>query len=326
MSAVRLPRRESIRVGPYRVRLVGGDLGERVHTDRVAGAAHGLAPPPLPDASPPSLALELNHRGIRPAVCPIRGDLTLIGSSADCDVRVLDPSVSNYHCSLLQTAGGVWVVDLLGCGGVTVNGALVRARPPRRRRCMRIGHSLIRLRAEPTHRVTACAFIMPTPLMADPEPSLALEPLGTAIDSAVLPTLDKGELIEAILTPLSEQFDLMRQQMFEQLQQVGVVLFERFTAIQEEQIRAARRAGAVPPRDPRTGRPAGRPGGAVRAAQQRGSVSDPARPGDARSRPPGHESAAPSSSPGPRPTATGMPTATAMECPGPNPTRLRKRR
>ena len=168
-----LPRRESIRVGPYRVRLVGGDLGERAHTDRVVGASNGFAPPPRPDASPPSLALELNHRGIRPALCPIRGDLTLIGSSADCDVRVLDPSVSNYHCSLLHTAGGVWVVDLLGCGGVTVNGAVVRYARLDDGDALRIGHSLLRLRAEPAHSVTACAFTMPTAQMADPEPSLA---------------------------------------------------------------------------------------------------------------------------------------------------------
>ena len=37
------------------------------------------------------------------------------------DVRLVDPSVSGYHCSLIQTGRGVWVVDLLGGGGVRVN-------------------------------------------------------------------------------------------------------------------------------------------------------------------------------------------------------------
>ena len=72
------------------------------------------------------MSLELLHRGIRSSLCPIQGDLTLVGSSTDCDVRVVDPSVSNYHASLMNTPEGVWVIDLLGLGGVTVNGDAVR--------------------------------------------------------------------------------------------------------------------------------------------------------------------------------------------------------
>ena len=142
-----------------------------------------------------------------------------------------------------------------------------------------------------------------------------------------MPALDKGELIEAILTPLSDQFDLMRQQMFEQLQQAGVVLFERFTAIQDEQVRALRdelEQIRLLTRELDALR-----GDLAAQSERLNSAPERFRPGSAwrRSLPAARSwSEAQSSSPGPSPTATDMPTVTAMGSPGPNRTRLRKRR
>ena len=52
--------------------------------------------------------------------------MSLIGSASGCKFRLADPSVSPFHCSLLRTPLGLWVVDLLGPDGVSVNDALVR--------------------------------------------------------------------------------------------------------------------------------------------------------------------------------------------------------
>ena len=134
----RLARRQAVRVGPYRVRLLGGDAGAR---PTPAGRT--------PRGAPPRLTVEVSHRGIRPAVCPVAADWAVVGSAADCDVRLLDPSASNYHCSLLSTRGGVWVVDLLGLGGVRLNGTPVRLAPVRDGDELRVGHSRLRLRVEP---------------------------------------------------------------------------------------------------------------------------------------------------------------------------------
>jgi pSer/pThr/pTyr-binding forkhead associated (FHA) protein len=56
----------------------------------------------------------------------VRRVLTLVGSSPKCKLQLVDPRVSRYHCSLLRTPLGTWVIDLMGRGGVRVNDARVR--------------------------------------------------------------------------------------------------------------------------------------------------------------------------------------------------------
>jgi chromosome segregation ATPase len=52
--------------------------------------------------------------------------LALVGSSSACRVRLRDASVSKYHCSLVGTPAGVWVVDLLSRTGTCLNGQPIR--------------------------------------------------------------------------------------------------------------------------------------------------------------------------------------------------------
>ena len=58
---------------------------------------------------------------------PVHRVLSLIGSASGCKFRLTDPSVSRFHCSLLQTPAGLWIVDLLGQRGITVNEVPVRS-------------------------------------------------------------------------------------------------------------------------------------------------------------------------------------------------------
>jgi hypothetical protein len=55
--------------------------------------------------------------------------LALVGSAPQCKIQLVDPRVSKYHCSLLRTPLGPWVIDLLGRGGIRVNGKYVRIAP-----------------------------------------------------------------------------------------------------------------------------------------------------------------------------------------------------
>ncbi len=55
----------------------------------------------------------------------LRRSITLLGHLPSCHVPLLDASVSRVHASLLRTPLGVWVIDLLGKGGVEVNGERV---------------------------------------------------------------------------------------------------------------------------------------------------------------------------------------------------------
>lgn len=55
----------------------------------------------------------------------LRRSVTLLGHLPSCHLPLLDASVSRVHASLLRTPQGVWVIDLLGKGGVEVNGERV---------------------------------------------------------------------------------------------------------------------------------------------------------------------------------------------------------
>jgi len=124
---------QAIRIGPYRIRLVTDDGG-------------GFEAGARDDVASSRLTLDLSHRGFKASECPIAGGLSLVGSSTDCQVRLLDPGVSNMHCSLLSTPHGLWVVDLFGKGGIQVNGVPVRQTLLQPRDELRVGRSTIRIR------------------------------------------------------------------------------------------------------------------------------------------------------------------------------------
>jgi pSer/pThr/pTyr-binding forkhead associated (FHA) protein len=53
-------------------------------------------------------------------------ELVLVGSAPGCRVRLRDASISRYHCSLVRTPEGVWVIDLLSGSGTCLNGQPIR--------------------------------------------------------------------------------------------------------------------------------------------------------------------------------------------------------
>src|SRR5438045_3472981 len=53
-------------------------------------------------------------------------DLTLVGRTEDCDLRLDHMSVSKLHCILVRTEGLVLVRDLGSTNGTRVNGQRVR--------------------------------------------------------------------------------------------------------------------------------------------------------------------------------------------------------
>ena len=54
--------------------------------------------------------------------------VTLIGRAADCKINLTADDISPYHCGLVNTPTGMWVVDLSG-RGVVVNGERMRVAP-----------------------------------------------------------------------------------------------------------------------------------------------------------------------------------------------------
>ena len=74
------------------------------------------------------MALEFQSRAAGYSVWRMSQLLALMGKASRCKVRLFDPLVSRLHCTLVRTRGGLWVVDLLSRGGITINGLPVQRR------------------------------------------------------------------------------------------------------------------------------------------------------------------------------------------------------
>lgn len=117
---------DSISIGPYLLGLTD---------DREPTAS---VPPNFP-IGPPAGITAFTPRGyvLRPltddartaSAVPLKfgGMVTLVGSSPRCAIRLEHPSIAEFHCSLIQTADGLQIVDLLSGCRTAVNGAPVRS-------------------------------------------------------------------------------------------------------------------------------------------------------------------------------------------------------
>jgi pSer/pThr/pTyr-binding forkhead associated (FHA) protein len=142
-----LDQGETIGVGPFEL--------QRVVNSRPAlpspttGEASRLSPlvarddrrNPLPEVS-----LEFLNGPSNSASWPMNRVMSLIGSASGCKFRLADPSVSPFHCSLVRTPRGLWVVDLLGSEPITVNDAIVRYALLSDQDILRVGRYRIRVR------------------------------------------------------------------------------------------------------------------------------------------------------------------------------------
>jgi pSer/pThr/pTyr-binding forkhead associated (FHA) protein len=76
----------------------------------------------------PTVALEFKNGRRAKDRWPVNRLLTLIGRAADCKIHLTADDISQYHCGLVSTPTGLWVVDLSG-RGVVVNGERMRVAP-----------------------------------------------------------------------------------------------------------------------------------------------------------------------------------------------------
>jgi hypothetical protein len=150
----------------------------------------------------------------------------LVGSAAECGVRVLDASVAGVHCALLQTPGGVWVVDLLAPGGVLVNGSPTRFALVEAGDEVRVGRSSIRLRRKSSAR----------PAEGLEQPARAPADAGGKEAMA-----DHAALIEQALTPIAERLARTQQQAIDELRQAGAEVIRSYAAQHQEQLALVQR-------------------------------------------------------------------------------------
>jgi pSer/pThr/pTyr-binding forkhead associated (FHA) protein len=251
-----LDRDHAVRLGPYGIRFLGCSSGKEEPATGSVRAAESR--PALPGVS-----LEfLNGTAKQPRFWRLTPALALIGKAAECKVRLLASGVSRYHASLVRTPQGVWVVDLLGQGSIAVNNSAVRCTLLEDGDQLEIGKFLIRVHydklpasglrtaapsesqivmAEP-HAPQPPVSSLPsslTPVVPGFTPSMPAAALTINSEALLLGTgqlVPKAELVEALLVPLANQFNLMQQQMFDQFQQTMMMMVQMFSNLHREQL------------------------------------------------------------------------------------------
>ena len=137
-------------VGPYVIRRFVGDS----QTDDKLNRGELPRDTPLiarayAHAAQPEVTLEFLNGPSQSMLRPVHRVLSLIGSASGCKFRLTDSSVSRFHGSLLQTSAGLWIVDLLGQKGITINDVPVRSSRLLDGDMIGIGRYQIRIRCRP---------------------------------------------------------------------------------------------------------------------------------------------------------------------------------
>jgi predicted component of type VI protein secretion system len=271
---------QTLGVGPFVIRRSAGE--SRIGTDR-RGEPTRVAPfvaVPHDPAMLPQVSLEFLNGSSKATEWPVRRMMSLMGSASGCKFRLTDSSVSSFHASLLRTSVGLWVVDLLGHDGITVNEVPLRFSHLVHGDRLRIGRYQIRISYRDPHqepgagsadraRVAAIAhpprhekasngLMIPAQKAAEmasnsgviganglelPMASQALSPLkfeATAPGITFPLQLATGEVSEAMLVPLVGQFAVMQQQMFDQFQQAMAMMFQMFGTMHRDQMAVIR--------------------------------------------------------------------------------------
>ena len=208
--------------------------------------------PPLPDRDYPPLPIvtwTITSSTEDPSFWTMNRGLALIGRSPACRIRLADPDVSRFHCSLVLTTSGVWAIDLLSQRQVQVNGQTVRVARVGPGDELQVGRHIL----TPEYDFTPGKVSLPrTSFSGLPQVAStgfndpANDQLPALNPTLIAPTsawnrpapfaLDEDALkgVDPTVNSLVQQFGAMQQQMFDQFHQTMMMMFEGFAALHRE--------------------------------------------------------------------------------------------
>src|SRR6266851_1354870 len=140
---------KSLWIGRHRVYLADDSPGKEPNPELPEEPllSRDFKPPNLPPVSLEFVKGGVHQGGVlRPARCAVNRVLVLMGRTDGCKIRLMDSSVSKFHCSLIRTPRGVWVVDLLSRNGIWVNGTKVPWARLEQGDQLEVGEFVLRLR------------------------------------------------------------------------------------------------------------------------------------------------------------------------------------
>ena len=246
----------SIAIGPNDIRQVGGN------------GALPSSEEALPQGSPliwrgygredlAEVTIEFMNGPSESKTWPIRRVLSLIGTARRCKFRLADRSIEPFHCSLVRTARGLFVVDLLGGAGTRVNDIPTTSTLLKHGDLLEVGRYQIRIHYRDARGVdedrsgnrndrslvpmNQTGMELPAPLLPVPIPSpvsqAELLPYGP---NMMIPATGGHDITQSVLVPLVTQFGMMQQQMFDQFQQTMNMMVQMFGKMHESQMELIR--------------------------------------------------------------------------------------
>jgi pSer/pThr/pTyr-binding forkhead associated (FHA) protein len=258
---------EKFRIGPCRFRIIEGV--KRSHSSKSTdGHAKRDAEPATELEGLTEVTVEISDEKSPPTQLSIDQEMILGGRSPTCTIHLNDSRVSSYHFSLVRTMEGVWVVDLLGRGGITLNGTGVRFARVYDGDALKVGHSTIRflfdrdrernLRTrslpEPEEPFPVLPWAAPRlpaglpalpgmmplppapfPWMAAGPPAMSQTPGDLSVNAATGGELAASAWNASIPAPMVQQMWQMQQQMFDQFYSAMMFLFQTFATLQQDQ-------------------------------------------------------------------------------------------
>jgi pSer/pThr/pTyr-binding forkhead associated (FHA) protein len=176
----------------------------------------------------PDVAVEVVQDGVRLSRWRMNRCLAVIGHDPGARLRLRDRSVSRFHCSLVGTPDGVWVVDLLGRGGTLLNGLPVSATRINNGDCLQVGRYELRFACQGAFTRSATPVSIAPPAMPFPgRMNRGLTPLGPA-------PVAFGD--STGLLPLFHQLGMQQQAMMDQFQQSMLMMVQMFMRMHQDQV------------------------------------------------------------------------------------------
>jgi predicted component of type VI protein secretion system len=241
---------QSVRLGSCGVRLLG-DRSDQPLFSAVDPLAGGSLQQPL-------VTLEFQGDRWQQTRWPMNRMLALLGSAPCCKVRLHGPQVARTHASLVCTAQGSWVVDLLSPTGTWLNGQKVRLARLEDGDELRIDHFVMRIHCRPSDGFALGSARAAEPVEAakngfslhgqitkmelgPPEREFAQDALvhkPQAVQNVVEHTAKA--MLETVFFPMVQQFSAVQNQMFDQFQQAMTLMFQMFDGLQKDQMQLIR--------------------------------------------------------------------------------------
>lgn len=218
-----------VRVGPYH--LACNFSAIPAHPDPYVGVENPLSDKVAGHGKSIGLTADIFAQNVRQSGWRMNRRLSLVGSSSQARLRLRDASVSRFHCSLVATPGGIWVVDLLSQGGIRLNDEPVSAARIAHGDFLQLGCFEIRFRL-PGRQQRSLVGLAPQ------RPVTRFEPPGE-VSFPLASVGDYSSEEPSALVPILQQFGLMQrqmqQQMMDQFQNTMMSMMQMFMKMHGEQ-------------------------------------------------------------------------------------------